>query len=412
MRNKVVINLGLSVLMTLILGGMFYQLMMKLPNNTAFKLIWGGGSAFILCCFYAYTFWWLPTDAKIDKLKEATIVAIIPSYNEDPELLKETILSIKRQSFPVAAIHVVDDGSNPPVIPFDCPDVVWHVQSNQGKRYAQALALNSINEATTDFILTVDSDSVLASDAVAHLLMKFERDDQVKGCTGFVITRNYNKNLLTRLTDLNIGISCALARPVRSITGSLETTSGALAMYHKDIFFDNIEHYVTSGTYSDDRQLCLYSVMSGKAVGIQEAVVYSAMPETVSGFLKQRKRWGKGGWKYFPFQVTNLSFIDLFFPFMGMLQWLTMPFFLVVLVYSIWSGSHSFVLFYALMRVTIRYLEAAMYLVGAPHMTAFEKIVTWLFITPLELLVSSVVLVVVKFFSLLSLREEGWLTRG
>ncbi|MGY3778649.1 glycosyltransferase family 2 protein [Isobaculum melis] len=411
MRNRFFLNLMISITMTIIFAVVLWVLFLN-QSSYVTTFVWISGAIIVLIFFYTYTFRWLPKNAKLDKLKNAKVVAIIPAFNEDADLLKATILSIKRQSYSVAEIHVVDDGSKPAVIPFDCPGVHWHVQENKGKRLAQALALKSIDSETTDFILTVDSDSVLEDDAVYQLMLAFEQDEKLKGCTGFVVTRNYNHNLITRISDLNIGISCVITRPSRSITGSLETTSGALAMYRKEIFFDNIDHYITAGTYSDDRQLCLYCVMTGKATGVQESVVYSAMPETFSGLVNQRKRWGKGGWKYFPFQVTNLSVVDLFFPFIGMVQWLATPVFMVTFFYAIWVGYYPFVIFYIIMRLTIRYLEAALYLIGAPHMKPLEKFATWLLITPLEVVLSSFILVVVKFMSLLSLKEDGWLTRG
>lgn len=397
--------------MTIVVSLVFYYFLYDKEYPTIFLIPWGVYGFTLLLCFYSYTFRWLSKQTKIDQYKEARVIAIVPAYNEDAELLKNTIRSIQKQSFKVKEIHVVDDGSAQPVVPFEAEGVIWHRQENKGKRHAQGCAIKKINRENVDFILTVDSDSVLAEDAVEKLLLAFEEDAEVMGATGFVVTRNYNENMITRISDINIGVSCFVTRPSRSLTGSLETTSGALSIYRKEILFDNLDHYLESGTYSDDRQLCMYGEIKGKVVGVQEALVYSAMPTSFKGLWNQRKRWGKGGWKYFPFQVTNLSVVDLFFPFLGMIQWTTIPVFYIIGFLTIQQGYYNFILFYIIIKLTTRYLEAAIYLLGSPHMRRTEKILSWLLITPFDFLMTTFVLVFAKFSALFSLRQDGWLTR-
>lgn len=411
MKNRKIINSILCLFSTVFLLSVFYFFIIQRVDSFYLGIAWSVSGVALLVYYYSYTFRWLPKDIQIEKYKEARVYGLIPAFNEEPELLNQTIRSILNQSVEVTEIHVVDDGSTPPVVPFDHPKVVWHRQENKGKRHAQACALTTIDPIDVDFILTVDSDSVLEEHALEKLLLSFEKDEEVMGCTGFVLTRNFRKNLITRLSDLNIGISCLVTRPSRSLTGSLETTSGALSLYKKEILFDHLPHYLTSGTYSDDRQLCLYSAIRGKAIGIQEAIVYSNMPEQFSGLLKQRLRWGKGGWKYFPYQVSHLSLVDLIFPFIGMVQWLAAPIFLAAMVVSIVVQNYSFLIFYLLVRMVVRYVESAMYLLGAPHLKSMEKFVTWLFLTPLEMLLTSFVFVFVKYYSLITIGEESWLTR-
>ena len=83
------------------------------------------------------------------------VVAVVPTYNEDPELLHACIRSLLAGTVVPDVIHVVDDGSSVPAPPFVHPKVIWHIQTNQGKRVAQVNAL--LDEPTADFILTVDS---------------------------------------------------------------------------------------------------------------------------------------------------------------------------------------------------------------------------------------------------------------
>lgn len=361
-----------------------------------------------------YSFWsyvlTFPSDKEVkNKYK---IVAIIPAYNESEGVLYTTIESILRQTVDIKEIHVVDDGSTIAVTPYKHPKVVWHHQENQGKRYAQKRALDHIDKDAIDLILTVDSDSELASDAVEKLLIKLESHPDNQAVTGMILVRNYAKNLMTRIADINIGMSCITARPIRSRFGSLETTSGALSIYRKEIIYNNLDHYVTSGTFSDDRQLCLYSLIEGRAVSCENAIVYTDMPESIRNTYSQRLRWGKGSWKYFPFQLKHLPFDKLIFPLLSMFQILYMPVFYIYLtVISLKHHSLHHVFLFILIRLIFKYVEATAYVYARDRMSTPTKFFTVLLVTPFEFMFSAFALIIIKYLSLLKIRKNTWMTR-
>jgi hyaluronan synthase len=243
---------------------------------------------------------------------ERRVVAIIPAFNEEPELLRNAILAMANASRPPDEIHVMDDGSSPAVQPFNHPLVTWHRQANAGKRHAQAAVLGKLNRNDVQFILTVDSDSVLHPRALEHMLRAMSKP-KVMGVTGLVLVRNWHDNILTRAQDLDIGTSCLLVRTSRSIFGAVSPTSGALALYRSEILFDNLDDYVASGTNGDDRRLSLYSLLRGHVVTVNEACVDTAMPTGTKGLFRQRMRWGKSGWQSLPFEITNLGLVPLIF---------------------------------------------------------------------------------------------------
>jgi hyaluronan synthase len=97
------------------------------------------------------------------------VAAIVPAYDEDPEELRAVVHSILGQSMPPEMVYVVDDGSKAPVgQPFYHPRVTWLRKENGGKRSAQVYALDRMNSADWDFILTVDGDSILDRCALEH----------------------------------------------------------------------------------------------------------------------------------------------------------------------------------------------------------------------------------------------------
>ena len=359
------------------------------------------------------------------------VAAIVPAYDEDPQELVAVVRSILGQSMPPAMIYVVDDGSRVPVgRPFYHPKVIWLRKENGGKRSAQVYALDRMDPADWDFILTVDGDSILDRYALEHHLREFSPKQRRRGrrpalgggavmaTTGMVLVRNRKDNLLTRLADMNIGTSCVMMRASRSLLGTLETTSGALAVYRAHILFKHKEKYL-HGTYGDDRALAMYSALEGEVVGVNEAVVWSAMPTTGELTYKQRLRWSKSWWCMVPFVLTNMTRIrQMFFPLFGLTQLTIAPLTVVYIVFtSLYQVAHAgfhprTMLLYLLVYMVVRYGMTALYMVERPGMRLHEKFLTWVFLTPLEAVYNLVFLNPTKYIALVKLGDHRWGTRG
>lgn len=341
------------------------------------------------------------------------VVCIVPAYEEEPHLLKAALDALLRQTFSIDEIHVMDDGSvQYPVQAFDHPRIVWHRQPNGGKREAQAGVLKKLRRESWDYILTVDSDSVPADDALEHLMRAMSKR-RVMAATGLILTRNFRDNWITRISDINIGTSCLMIRSSRSAIGAVETTSGALALYRASVVFDNLHDYVKSGTNGDDRRLTMYALLRGDVVVVNEAVVHSAMPDTLHGLFKQRLRWGKSAWQALPFAVVNLEWRKLAFPLLAVTQWIMLPVLLVMSLSGIFG--HTKPLYVAVAFVSylaIRYAETLQYIIRRPGMHWTAKLVLWLWTTPVEIVVKVIVIYPAKYWAVFKLRDRGWVTRG
>lgn len=341
------------------------------------------------------------------------VVVIVPAFEEEPKLLNAAIEALLRQTVPVTEIHVMDDGSvKRPVEPFHHPRVIWHRQTNGGKRYAQAGVLRKLRREDWDYVLTVDSDSVPADDALEHLLRAMSKP-KVMAATGLILTRNHDDNWITKVSDLNIGTSCLMIRSSRSVLGAVETTSGALALYRAHILFDNLADYVKSGTNGDDRRLSMYALLEGDVVVNNDAVVHSAMPETIPGLFGQRQRWGKSSWQALPFAVVNLAWHKLLFPLLAVTQWIMLPVLLAMSATGILFRTQGLYVWAAFASyLAMRYAETAQYLIRRPGMSRKAKFVRWIWATPVEIFVKVAVIYPAKYWSVVKLRDRGWVTRG
>lgn len=337
------------------------------------------------------------------------VLAIVPVYNEEPALVHEVVRSILRQTILPDAIHVVDDGSAVPLETFDDPLVTWHRIENSGKRHAQGHVLRMFEPQEFDFVLTVDSDSVLDDDALEHLLRSM-KDERVHASTGMILVRNWDANFLTRLTDINVVTSCLLFRMARSWLGIVSPTSGALALYRSAMIYDNLDDYLTSGTAGDDRRLSFYALLRGHVVGVTEAVVSTQLPTTWAGCFRQRMRWSKSAWLGVGFVLTNLRWLAVLFymfPLAFLIMWPLVVAALVTLTIRFDSPVlYLGVLWWVVCSVT----QTAIYAMYRPGFTAGQRWLQWA-LSPVYPILGLVILRPAAYWSLTKLKSTSWHTR-
>lgn len=336
------------------------------------------------------------------------VMAVVPTYNEDPALLHACIRSLLAGTIVPDVIHVVDDGSSTPAPRFEHPKVTWHVQANQGKRVAQVNAL--LDEPSADFILTVDSDSIAAPTALEAALRALS-DPRVQAVTATCIVANRTTNLLTRLSDLEIVTGNAIFRRARSTLGVVAPTSGPFAIYRAAVLFDNVRDYLTSGTYGDDRRLTHYALLRGDVVACDEAVVEMQMPDSAPKLIRQRTRWFQGYFRYLAWELEHLSGAALLWRAWNVVLLVTFP---IVLTYALvvtpLLRGHWFWEAW-LYWIGLLYAQTIHYLAGRPGMTRRARAAAWLFLTPLLLPYQFGLIRPAMYLAVTRTRSLAWVTR-
>lgn len=327
------------------------------------------------------------------------VVAIVPSYNENPSALTATIEALLGGTVVPDEIHVVDDGSAdrvdidamPVPIRYD-RRIRWHRQTNMGKREAQARVLYELRywrdrgQPRADYILTVDSDSVVDRRAVQHLLRAMS-DPRVQAATGLPLVRNRGRSWLTLLTDLEMTTACLTLRAARSRMGAVAPCSGALSLYRADLVLDNLDDYVTSGTAGDDRRLTHYALQRGHAVAVDEALVHTDMPHTLTGMYRQRVRWYRSYWLYALWEVAHLPRLPMLWRAYALVMSAVTPLalaWIAIVAPLAGQGLHWHGLVYWL---GLTYSLGLRYAIRRPGMPAWQRWTVWLLITPLWMLV-------------------------
>ncbi len=356
-------------------------------------------------------------------IEPGRIAVVVPLYNEDPEVVEQSIRSILRQTRPVDEIWVVDDGSSEIAgveraqrMLADIPTgYVFVLRENRGKRFAQTVAFE---RSTADIFVTIDSDTVLDPRAVEEGLRAMS-EPHVYGATANVRVLNAETNLLTRLIDLRYANAFMYERAAYSTFDSVLCCCGSLSFWRREVILDNIVDYVNQSFlgvpvgYGDDRRLTNYALARG-AVRFQEtSIAYTVVPERFNHFVRQQTRWNKSFFRESLWVMKNFS------P-RRMAWWLSMAEMVLWVVFSItlvlallWrpieSGIalyHYYLGFLALMA----YARSVRFIGAAQEEPLLRQVVTFV-LAPLYGLLHILVLIPLRIHSISSIRDGGWGTR-
>jgi hyaluronan synthase len=289
------------------------------------------------------------------------ITVLVPCYNEPARLLYKALRSVIMAEGD-KEILVVDDGSQDNesrrlllVFAKKYGVKVQFFRSNKGKRHAIHHAVKNMT-LDSDFVVTIDSDTVLDRQALTKLLLPFS-DPRVGATTGDVQLLNEKQNLLTRMIGTYYWIGLHIYKQAQSNVGMVVCCSGCLAAYRTELLKSVIDRFVNQRffgepcTHSEDRHLTNLILERRHHVKyVPEAICYTETPATVRDFLKQQQRWKRGfiresiytltySWKTRPLLFFEILMWDLTIPFFSfglmlalVVSVITDPAFLAILI--------------------------------------------------------------------------------
>ena len=364
-----------------------------------------------------------------DAPEDLTVAAVITVYNEDPATLHACLDSLIGQTRLPDSITVVDDCSSTP----DAADLaeacapyfhelgvrfeVVRFPVNRGKRHG--LAVGFLRNRDADVYLCIDSDTVLADDAVEHALSPFA-DERVQCVTGLVLALNRATNLLTRLIDMRYVNAFLGERVAYSRLGSVLCACGSLALYRGPVVRDNLADFLDQtwlgrhATAGDDRRLTYYCLMRGRAVIQPRAVAWTAVPERMTHYLRQQLRWTKSFIREALLMVATsprracwwLNVVEL-------ATWTAFTCALLVAVSALavhprwWAAGVAYLAY----MCAVAWLRSLHYLRGAAGVPPVERMLTFA-AAPLYALMNLALLIPLRLWALATMRNVSWGTRA
>ncbi len=226
---------------------------------------------------------------------------IIPYFNENPAILKRTIASVLAARGNKQVI-VVDDGSPDKSCAkmiaqrFGSQVTFCSYSPNRGKRDAQKEAFRYV---TGEYVITVDSDTVIDENALVELIAPFS-DPKVGATTGNVKVLNHDTNLLTKMIAARYWNAFNIERRSLSTVGVVTCCSGVLSAYPASLFARLLDRYTSQQflglkcTFGDDRHLTNLVLREGLKIRyVPTAVCHTQVPTRFRAFVKQQLRWKK-----------------------------------------------------------------------------------------------------------------------
>ncbi len=246
-----------------------------------------------------------------------SVDVVVPCFNEDPSLLEACCRSIAGQDYPgPMRVWLVDDGSaNRSALlgvyerwaarGFD----VRLLDGNLGKRAAQDEA---VRRGTGELVVLMDSDTVLAPDAIRQAAAAFA-DDQVGAVSGSVGVLNAPTNLLTRLIHQRYRLRFQVERPAQGFFTSLLCCSGPFAVYRRSLLDGLWQRYLTQTfggvrcTNGDDLHLTNLVLATGHQVLHEpRAIASTSVPRSLGRYLRQQVRWNRSFYRELPWTFHGI----------------------------------------------------------------------------------------------------------
>ena len=242
------------------------------------------------------TLQYFKTKKEIPLLKDMVygkVSIIVPAYNEEVNAVK-TVQNLLQQDYADYEIIFVDDGSKDNTyskVAAAFPDnanVKVFTKQNGGK----ASALNfGIEQAAGNYVVCIDADTQLKTDAVKQLL-KYFNNKRVAAVAGNVKVGN-EKNILTKWQSIEYTTAQNFDRLAFDYINCITVVPGAIGAFKKSSVID--AGGFTTDTLAEDCDLTIRLLRNGAIIrNCTKAVAVTEAPETLRQFMKQRFRWSYG----------------------------------------------------------------------------------------------------------------------
>jgi cellulose synthase/poly-beta-1,6-N-acetylglucosamine synthase-like glycosyltransferase len=279
----------------------------------------------------------------MDEIRESAVTPpvtiVMPAWNEHA-IISQSVESALRIDYPNHEVIVVDDGSTDETLQNlihhfalvkmdliyrprlktksirgfyvnpELPNLIVISKDNGGKPDALNVG---INFCRTPYFCTVDSDSLLESDALLRLMRPIIRSPMntvasggivriMNGCEtrrGNVVKVNLPERRLERFQVVEYLRSFLFGRTGWDVLGGTLIVSGALAVFHRESVMDagGFQHDTVTEDMDLIVQLHAWAVKKKrkiKMVFTSDPVCWTECPSTLSMLARQRRRWQLG----------------------------------------------------------------------------------------------------------------------
>jgi len=359
-----------------------------------------------------------------------TVATVVTVYNEAPEMLTRCLRSLLAQTRRPQSVTVIDDCSTT----HDAAAVIRQLRrefayagvelqfirfpENRGKRHGLAEGFRQQWDA--DLYLCVDSDTVLAPDAVAELCAPFA-SRRINCTTGLVLAHNRSVNLLTRLIDMRYVNAFLGERVAYSRLGSVLCACGSLVVYRGRTIRTHLDDFLNQrflgapATFGDDRRLTYYCLTEGQSIIQPTAIGWTDVPQRLGHYTKQQLRWNKSFFREGILLLAKVRHAGRAFWWLNLIELATWVAFTTSLitaltVAALHPDAWPLLAAYAGYVCVMAWVRSLHYLRSAANVPALDRHLTFL-AAPLYALLNLGLLLPLRLYALATLRRNSWGTR-
>ena len=234
-------------------------------------------------------------EARILLFSEHPLVSVIvPGKNEGSHIYK-LVESLREQTYKNIELIVIDDGSDD-ATPLFCQDLEKHHLIDRfirmNVRGGKASAANAgLFFCKGKYVIHLDADSSLDTDAIENILLPFYLDNNVKGVGGCVKVRNMWDTICTSLQSLEYLKTIMVGRLVTSTLGIYHIISGAFGAFDREVLIEVGGWDIGPGLDGDITQKIRKA--GYKVTFANRAVCMTNVPKKWHQLYKQRIRWSR-----------------------------------------------------------------------------------------------------------------------
>jgi cellulose synthase/poly-beta-1,6-N-acetylglucosamine synthase-like glycosyltransferase/tetratricopeptide (TPR) repeat protein len=281
-----------------------------------------------LLFLYFFQIWDVQNPAPMPAQAGRTVDVLIPTYNEDPQLLRGTISAALKIDYPHRT-YVLDDGKREEVRAL-CEELGADYISRPNNLHAKAGNLNHALRMTDgEFVVIFDADHVSERHFIDRLVGYF-----VDEHLGFVQTPHafYNFDAFQGVLNYERGVYWEEGMLFYNVTQPGKNRwngvsfCGSAAMFRRKALED--VGLVATESITEDMLTGLRMHAKGwKSLFVNERLVAAMAAEDITSFNTQRLRWGEGNLAIFaidnPLTMKGLTFAQRLCYLGSMLSWTT-----------------------------------------------------------------------------------------
>jgi hyaluronan synthase len=222
-------------------------------------------------------------------------------------MVEKAVYSVAAADYPADRLEIIciDDGSR---------DNTWLYIQRAQKRYPRLVKAIRFPEnrgkkealyagfsrGRGEVFVTVDSDSVIAPDALRHLVAPLVHDEEIGAVAGNVKVFNRHQSLMGKMQAVRF-VNLDYLRASQSRYRTVICTPGSLSAYRRSALMPILSAWLEQTflgapcPHSEDRALTNFILRQGFYTCYQRtAVVHTMVPETYRGVCNMYLRWERG----------------------------------------------------------------------------------------------------------------------